>query len=394
MVVTYWSFDNALITNYTLPYIGIIKKNLPPGSKLFLLTLSLKNQSKAAKFKEVRQDLQQQGITLVNFNYNPFGLRMFFKLIYILFYLIFFSVKNKVNTIHAWCTPAGAMGYVLSVATGIPLILDSFEPHAETMLETNTWKKNSLAYRLLFFMERRQLKRAAHVICAAEGMTSYSEKTYGIRKDHYYVKPACVNLNLFKKSGRNPSLVPEITAGSVVCVYAGKFGDIYLSKEVFDFFKVASSYWGKNFKVLLLTNHSNEELNFFCEQSRLDRSVIVKRFVPHDEVPKYMELGDFGICPVNPVPSKEYCTPIKNGEYWAMGLPVVITKNISTDSALILKHDAGYVLNELNEKEYLAAVKKIAGLLADSAHETRIRNIAVTQRNFSIAEEIYAAIYA
>ena len=77
-----------------------------------------------------------------------------------------------------------------------------------------------------------------------------------------------------------------------------------------------------------------------------------------------------------------------------MGLPVVITKNISTDSALIAKHNAGYVLNELNDKEYQAAVEKIAGLLADSSHETRIRNIAVTQRNFSIAEKIYSAIYA
>lgn len=394
MVVTYWSFDNALITNYTLPYIDIIKKNLPEKSKIYLLTLSLKKQGKAEKFKEVKKTLEQQGISLINFNYNPFGLRMLFKLIYILSYLVFFSLKNKIKTIHAWCTPAGAIGYVVSVLTGIPLILDSFEPHAETMVETNTWKKSSLAYHLLFFMERQQLKRATHVICAAEGMISYSKKTYHVFKDHYYVKPACVNLDLFRKTNRNFADVPEISENMIVCIYAGKFGDIYLSREVFDFFRIAASHWGEKFKVLLLTNHSNEELDLFCKDSQLNRSVIVKRFVPHDEVPKYMELGSFGICPVTPVPSKEFCTPIKNGEYWAMGLPVVITKNISTDSALISKHNAGYVLNELNDEEYQNAVKKIDTLLKDKDLSGHIRSIAETERNFSIAENIYKAIYA
>jgi glycosyltransferase involved in cell wall biosynthesis len=361
---------------------------------VYLLTLSPKGPDKKDKISEVKLNLAKQGITLINFNYTPFGFRMLFKLIYILFYLIVFSWRNKIKTIHAWCTPAGAIGYVLSLVTGRPLVLDSFEPHAQTMLETNTWKKNSLAYRILFFLEGHQLARATHVICAAEGMINYSKTTYGIKKDHYYVKPACVNLDLFNKKTKDNLLVPELKEKTVVCIYAGKFGDIYLSREVFDFFKIASDYWGDSFKVLLLTNHSEEELSDFCKQSNLKRETLVKRFVPHHEVPNYMALGDFGICPVNPVPSKEFCTPIKNGEYWAMGLPVVITKNISTDSQLIHQQNAGYVLNDLNAVEYQKAVLKIDDLLKDPNLHQRIRAIAEQYRNFQIAEDIYASIYA
>lgn len=319
---------------------------------------------------------------------------MFLKLMYILFYLVFFVWTNRIRVIHAWCTPGGGIGYVLSLITGVPLVLDSFEPHAETMVETGTWKKTGLAYRSLFFLEGRQLKRARHVICAAEGMVDYSKKTYGVVKDHYYVKPACVDLQLFHKQHPAVQKPGEIPADAIVCVYAGKFGDIYLAGEVFDLFRVAVAHWGPRFRVLLLTNHSEEEIHNLCRAAKLDPSVVVRRFVPHEEVPGYLALGHFGICPVNPVPTKEFCTPIKNGEYWAMGLPVIITRNISTDSKLIAEFNAGYVLQSLDEQEYQRAVTRIDELLKDSTLAGRVRAIAEQHRNFSIAEEIYASIYA
>lgn len=371
----------------------LIREQLPPGSKIFLLTLSVSDLRKQEKFRQVKQALLAEGITLVNFNYKPFGWRMFFKLIYILIYLVFFALKNKVRGIHAWCTPGGSIGYVLSIITGIPLTLDSFEPHAETMVETGTWRKNSLAYRALFFLERLQLARAKHVICAAAGMKDYSQKTYGITKDHYYVKPACVDLKLFQRHPAKKPVIEGIPADAVVCVYAGKFGDIYLTREVFDLFRVAGLHWGARFRVLLLTNHTDEELHEFCRSAQVDPSILLRRFVPHHEVPDYMALGHFGICPVNPVPTKEFCTPIKNGEYWAMGLPVVITRNISTDSRLIDENKAGYVLQQLNDEEYQRAVQRIDELLQEPSLGVRIRLMAEEHRNFAIAEKIYAEIY-
>lgn len=372
----------------------LISKHLPPGSHIYLLTLSLVRNGKRQQLNAVRQALKEQGITLVNFNYRPFGFRMALKMAYILFYLIFFIWLRRIKLVHAWCTPGGSIGYMLSAITGVPLVLDSFEPHAETMVETGTWSKRGLAYRALFLFEKLQLRRASHVICAAHGMIAYSQKVYGITKDHYFVKPACVDLQLFQREKGKMQPIAELPQDAIVCVYAGKFGDIYLSGEVFDFFRVASQHWGKRFRVLLLSNHSDEEIDVYCRNAGLDRAVVIKRFVPHDNVPAYMALAHFGICPVNPVPTKEFCTPIKNGEYWAMGLPVVITKNISTDSALIASQNAGYVLQQLNEQEYRNAVTTIDALLADPTLNQRIRAMAETQRNFAIAEKIYAAVYS
>lgn len=394
LVITYWSFKSSILQSYALPYIRIIKNNLSPNSRIILFTLTAKSENTDVEHQKIKEDLLKQGIELLNFNYSPFGIGMFFKFFYIFLALIYTVIQKRISVIHAWCTPGGAIGYIVSIFTGEKLILDSFEPHAQSMVETNTWKKNGLAFRILYALEKLQLKRASAVICAAEGMIAYSQKEYGIKKSHYYVKPACVDLEMFSKRQKKYSLVKGIDEHSIVCVYIGKFGDIYLSQEVFDFFKVASDFWGEKFRVLLLTNHSDEEVMKFCVKSGLDESVIVKRFVHHDEVPDYLSLGHFGICPVKPVFTKQYCTPIKNAEYWAMGLPVVITKNISTDSDLISNNNIGYTLQDLNTSEYLNAVKKMDELISDPMLFKKIRMIGEKNRSYSIAEDIYRTIYA
>ena len=147
----------------------------------------------------------------------------------------------------------------------------------------------------------------------------------------------------------------------------------------------------------MLTGHSGEEIDEYCYRSNLDKTCIVRRFVPHAMIPDHMGLADFAITPIKPIASKKYSTPVKNGEYWALGLPVVITPGISDDSAIIEKHRIGALLNELSGPGYLKAVKEIDAILSGNTREElydKIRAVAVKYRNFSIAEDIYRKIYS
>ena len=108
-----------------------------------------------------------------------------------------------------------------------------------------------------------------------------------------------------------------------------------------------------------------------------------------------MGLGDFGITPVKPIPTKRYCSPIKDGEYWALGLPVIITKDISDDSSIIESENIGAVLRELNVEEYKKAIDKIEIFLREgSSLSTRIFAVAKKYRSFEIAEKVYNKVYA
>jgi glycosyltransferase involved in cell wall biosynthesis len=400
LVITYWSYRDALVQTYTLPYLKIIRRYLPKGSRIFLTTLEQSHlRMSDAELREAATSLAKDDIRLVPFGYSKFGLKAMLKWLLFLWRLFRLCRRERVTHIHAWCTPGGAVGYLLSKMTGLPLIIDSYEPHAEAMVENGAWAEGGLAFKILFFFERLQSKRAASVIATTAGMKAYAQEKFGATLRRFYVKPACVDLELFSSAERkNPALLDEYDlADKLVCVYAGKIGGIYLEQEIFDFFAVASNYWGDRFRVLMLTDTPPARIRELAEASGLDPSIVRTQFVAHALIPKHMGLGDFAINAVKPVPTKRYCTSIKDGEYWAMGLPVVIPPRISDDSEIIAEHGVGSVIREFNQEAYLETVREIDRLLTAYPREElydKVRRVAAEYRNFSIADHIYRDIYS
>jgi glycosyltransferase involved in cell wall biosynthesis len=304
--------------------------------------------------------------------------------------------KEKIKTIHAFCTPAGGIAYLLSKFTGAHLIIDSYEPHAESMIENGTWKKNGLAYKILFFLERKQTQKARVLIGTTTGMKQYALEGYRVEVKNFYVKPACVDLVKFSPSQKDPLLLKELDfENKIICVYAGKLGGIYLKEEVFDFIKLCYDRWKDDFRFLMLTSATKEEINTEMQRVKLPEKIVTSQFVYHDDVPRYLSLGDFAINPVKPVPTKRYCTSIKDGEYWAMGLPVVISPGISDDSGIIEKENAGVVVDLSDKVELARSIDKIEELLERKDElKRKIRQIAIKYRSYDLAKKIYKEIYS
>jgi glycosyltransferase involved in cell wall biosynthesis len=397
LVITYWSFKDALIQTYTLPYVTIIGKHIPQGSKVYLITLEKDHKLLDDVTRQEIQSRLPPHITWLPFKYYRFGIRAALSWMINLVKLAGFISRNNIQVLHAWATPAGAIGYLLAVITGRKLVIDSYEPHAEAMVENGTWTRRSIAFRILFWLERKQTRKASAVISATEGMREYARVKYNSALPDFFVKPACVDLDLFsRKNLKRPDLVQSMNlSGKIVCVYAGKFGGIYLDHEVFDLMKHAHDHWGDRLRILLLTSHSPGEIDALCKVAGLDRAIVITRFVPHAEIADYIGLGDFALTPVKPVPTKKYCTPIKDGEYWALGLPVVISRDISDDSAIIGANSAGVVIDRYEAGSFSEAFRTLDRILAEptEARFNRIRALAEKYRNFSIADRIYESVY-
>jgi glycosyltransferase involved in cell wall biosynthesis len=396
LILTYWSYEDALIQTYTLPYVRIIRRLLPFDKSITLLTLE-KTSLRDIDRSFIRNELQAEGIGWIHQRYRRFGLLAAVHWFGWLIRLILVIRRGKIGMIHCWGMPAGAAGVMLSMITRTPLLIDSYEPHAEAMVENGTWRRGSIAFRLLFFLEKWQTRRAVHLVATHGGMVQYAREKYGVSVKHLVVKPACVDTETFKPAvTKDASLLRELgLEDKIVAVYAGKLGGIYLDREVFEFLKTAHTLWGDQLRALLLTNQPEDEICGWCNGVGLPREVVVVRFVPHRQVPGYLALADFALTPVKPVPTKRYCTPIKDGEYWAMGLPVVIPADISEDSEIIRREKIGAVLDELNATAYRAALDEINVLLNKPRMEVqeRIRAIALKYRDFSIAENVYSSIY-
>lgn len=350
------------------------------------------------ELKDINCELLKDNIKLITFSFRYNFFVKLFSLAWSFFFLVCLIRYSNIRTIHAFCTPAGALAYLLSLITGKRLVIDSYEPHAESMVENGTWSENSLKFKILFYLEKKMSERADSVIAATYGMRDYALDKYGVVFSKYYVKPACVDLSLFSyEQKKDPSLVEELgLRGKRVIVYAGKFGGIYLEKDAFDFFREAQLFYGDILKIVLLTGHKIEEVSKLCKGSEVDEKGLIVRFVPHHDVPRYMGLADIAFTPVKPVPTKRYCTPIKDGEYWALGLPIIITENISDDSDIIFKGGVGALIIPGDANSYRKALNHVEGIINLTSPEElymKIRNLAEKYRSFSIAENIYKEVY-
>lgn len=391
LVLTYWDFNDALIQTYTLPYVKIISDIISQDSKIYLLTLN--KHTRTINFNHPK-------INVISFRYIPFSIRAIIYYLWMLLYLIFFIYRKNITHIHVWCTPAGTFGYLLSIITKKPLIIDSYEPHAEAMVEVGEWKKNSIAFNLLFFFEKKLTHRAKYLIATTEKMiTEYAVNRYSFNpdKNNWFVKPACVNLELFKPdNNKRFNLRKKLNLeNKIIGIYAGKFGGIYLENEVFEWIQCAVQYWGDKFRLIVLSSHSEDYILHNCQKHNIESKYILLKFVPHKEVPDDLNIADFALTPVKPVYTKKFCSPIKNGEYWAMGLPVIITKDISDDSDIIQQNKTGVVIENLTKESYIKSIKEMEEILHSNKTELRqkIRNIAFYHRNFQNIEKIYQKIY-
>ncbi len=397
LVFTQWSYKDALVQTYTLPYVNIIRNIISAGRRIILVTAEQPQIALSKKESDaINKEWKDSNMLLVTFPYRRFGIRKIIASGFHFLKLYRLIKKEKIKVIHAFCTPAGSISYLLSKLTGAKLVIDSYEPHAEAMVENGSWKKTGIAYKILFALEKRQTKRASFLISASQGMKQYAKEKYDIELKNNFIKPACVDLEKFFPQKKNTALLKELNLeNKIVCVYAGKLGGIYLKEEVFDFIKACYNYWINDFRFLMLTNATTEEINKEMQRTGIPAEVIISRFVFHDEIPEYLSLGDFAVNPVKPVPTKRYCTSIKDGEYWAMGLPVVISPDISDDSAIIEKEKTGVVLDFSNPDEINTAIGKIEVMLKNLAGlKNKIRSIAEKYRSFEIAENIYTEIYS
>lgn len=398
LVLTQWSFKDALVQTYTLPYVDIIRETIPADKKIIVITAEQEKKALSVEeLNEINRQWKKRNMELIVQPYKRYGWRKIVKGIGQIISLYRLIKKNRIAVIHPFCTPAGSIGYLLSMLSGAALVIDSYEPHATAMVETGAWKKNSTSFKILFLLEKKLTKKAAYLIATTAGMKQYALDNYGIELKNIFVKPACISFKHFYPRPKNETLMKELGLDNkIVCVYAGKLGGTYLKDEVFDFVKACYEYWGEDFRFLMLTEESDDAIQNQAKRVNISPNVIVKKYVEHKDIPSYLSLGDFGINPQVPVPSKRFGSPIKNGEYWAMGLPVVISPGISDDSDIIFQHKIGVVINLQQIENMTPAVRQMDTLLKTSDRkilQEKIFGIAKQYRSFDIPWRIYPLIY-
>lgn len=399
MAISYWSMGESLTQSAGLPYMDMILKHLPANSFVYYLTLEKPEYAYSPEEKKsLKAQLTKRRIIWLDYDYHPFGKRMMWQWMKILPSLHRLCRRDAVKLLISFGPVAGSSVYLLHKTTGIPFVVDGYEPHAQSMVENGTWAPESLSFKLLSRFEKWQTRSTFAVLATSNRMDEYAKETYGCSPKRFYVKRAVVDLDRFLLDEKPKELVDRYgLADKTTLVYAGKFGGIYLEHEVFTFIKHCAEHWGDQFKVLLMTDTPRAQVEKYCSETGVDPNIVISFHARHEEVPDHLLLGDFAINPVKPVPSKRYCTSVKDGEYWACGLPVVIPHDIADDSDIIEERGIGAVLKGFAEADYKEAIQKMDAILQSEdlpAIKKRIRQTAIEYRSFEIADEVYREILA
>ena len=84
--------------------------------------------------------------------------------------------------------------------------------------------------------------------------------------------------------------------------------------------------------------------------------------------------------------SGKYLSPVKIGEYWANGLPVIMTEGIGDENDF-LENEMGGVL--FNVKNPATSLYKLKNLINDPEHRNKIPRLAQKYRSFETVKKTY-----
>lgn len=383
LFISYWAFHEGLTSSTVLPHLKILSELEGVNQVIFTsierdLSISVFDLTIA---NVIHKPLYSKGSMNVFLNkWHDFT--VFPKK------LIQYCKDYQIDKVICRGAPAGALGYLVWRKTKLPFIVESFEPHADYMLESGVWKKWDPRYLLEYYWEEKQKKYAEYLIPVADNYKIKLIKE-GVTPSKIEVVPCTVNLNQFDI---NKSLSHKIRAqltwadSDVVGVYVGKFGGLYYDSEAYNCFKQAFLHWGNTFKLIILTPDKPDKIIALCQENEIPIEGVVIKKVLHQLIPEYLNAADFAFTFYKPGESKKYLSPIKVGEYWACGLPVIISEGIGDDSEIIKKEEAGLVINQFLKIDFLKLEKLM------TKPKTFYRDVAIKYRNPEIDKQVYKKV--
>jgi hypothetical protein len=303
--------------------------------------------------------------------------------------------RKGVGCIIARSTMAGALAYPAARWLRIPLVVESLEPHTEYMVECGEWSIRGPFAIVTRWFERQQVIHAHRLLSVTE---NYKRRLVaeGVDQARIHVVPCPVKTGdfAFRASSRSGVRKRLGWENDLVGVYLGKFGGLYHREWAFKVFVDSHRFFFPRFKLMILTSEDADFVKECLSQVGFPLVDVHIERIAHEVVPDYLSAADFAFSIYKGTASSAFLSPVKNGEYWCSGLPVLLTRGVSDDSALIDSNPAGGALFDPEGCDLEEALGNIARLLSDPQQRKRTADFGMKHRSSLKLRTAYAEVFS
>jgi len=381
LFISYWGINEGLSQSTVIPNVKILSQN-KSVNKVVLVTIE---RGKLPKPEYISDKTEHIPILSKSNSIPYFGKILDF--ITIPKTINKFCTTFQINKIIARGAPGGALAYKISKKTGIPYFVESFEPHADYMKDSGVWKKWNLKYIFQKKWEKKQCQTASGIMTVSEGFTNILNDR-SIQELEIMTVPCAVDVSEFKFNPTDRFRIRKelgIEKNQKIAIYVGKFGGLYIDKNELNILVPMFRYFPDLHLIILTSNPKNEIEKKLSSYMDPEHRLYIFN-VPHNDVPMYLSASDFAISLVKPFASARFTSPIKHGEYWANGLPVLMTEEIGDERNFLEKEKGGVLFNEHN---LMSSLKKLQKILDDPDHRKKIPELARKYRSFDKVKQAY-----
>ncbi|GAB4283568.1 MAG: glycosyltransferase family 4 protein [Marinilabiliales bacterium] len=276
--------------------------------------------------------------------------------------------KNKPGIIHCRSYIPSIIALKQCRKHQIKFLFDMRGFYADERVEGKIWNLNNPVYRLIYNYFKKKERQFLHNSDSVISLTQ-AAKSFILKRENLYIDdnkisviPCCADFEHFKPRGDNIRKENreklKIGKNTFVLTYLGSLGTWYLVEEMLMFFKLLKE---KNADSLFLIISYQQISNYkmYYTDLGLKDSDFINIKVDRNSLPEILSVTDFGISFIKPSFSKMASSPTKVGEMLAMGIPIVVNKNVGDMDLVFSDPNIGFVVDTDNPHTYNNIIDKI-----------------------------------
>ncbi len=277
LYISYWGIHEGLSTATVLPHVDILA-SFPQVEKIILCSIERSGNVAPVvlgeKMIHVPLISDDRGSVLLT------KARDFFVFPKV---LVKRCATHGIDFILCRSSLAGALGHLVYRKTSIPYAVESFEPHADYMIETGIWNRYDPRSLIQLYFEKK-IRQSAKTLLPVSFHYRDVLIAHGVREEKIIVQPCCVDLDRFSYAAASRKKIRQqhgIPDDATVAIYVGKFGHMYYDVEAFKLYADAFRFFGKTFYVIILSPDAPEIVHGYIQQVQLpDDRIVFRRHSP------------------------------------------------------------------------------------------------------------------